>query len=67
MLAGLMCPVFYLAPKPFVVLELKEWKGVQWSFVPQPGMKIIFTDPILKDVAEALAFPLGKAGNAITA
>lgn len=41
--------------KPFVIPEIKEWKGAQGSFVPGPGMKIICTDPCLTEVAEALA------------
>ena len=48
-------PAFSLTPKPFVIPEIKEWKGEQGSFVPQSGMKIICTDPGLGAVAEALA------------
>lgn len=41
--------------KPFVVPELKEWKGKEGFFVPDGGMRIVYDEPVLQDIAGQLA------------
>ena len=41
--------------KPFVIPELKEWKGKTGNFVPTPQLRIVYGDPVLKEVATAFA------------
>lgn len=44
-------------PKPFVVPELKEWKGSKGSFTPSESSRIVYPEkyPDLKNVANAFA------------
>jgi hexosaminidase len=53
------------SPKPFVVPELKEWKGSNGFFVPSSSMKIIYTsnDKQLITVAQQFADDYQKMFN----
>lgn len=42
-------------PKPFVIPELREWKGTKGAFVPDAKTRIIYQQPELKHVATALS------------
>ena len=41
--------------KPFVIPEVKEWKGGDGHFVPDGGMRITYRDDALHDAAQAMA------------
>lgn len=41
--------------KPFVIPELKEWKGKEGTFIPSEKSRIMYGDSSLKQVAEAFA------------
>lgn len=41
--------------KPFVVPELKEWKGKAGAFVPGEQLRIVYDNQALRQVAEAFA------------
>lgn len=41
--------------KPFVIPELKEWKGKTGNFVPASQLRIVYGEPALKEVATAFA------------
>lgn len=42
-------------PKPFVIPELREWKGTKGAFVPDAKTRIVYQQPELKHVATALS------------
>lgn len=46
--------------KPFVIPELKEWKGKEGAFVPSADMRVVYTDEALRAVAEAFAADYGQ-------
>ena len=46
--------------KPFVVPELKEWKGSKGDFVPSSDMRVVYADEALRAVAEAFAADYGQ-------
>lgn len=46
--------------KPFVIPELKEWKGKEGAFVPSADMRVVYTDGALRAVAEAFAADYGQ-------
>ena len=41
--------------KPFVIPELKEWKGAEGRFLPAADMRVVYGQPSLRPVAEAFA------------
>ena len=41
--------------KPFVIPELKEWKGAEGRFLPAADMRVVCGQPSLRAVAEAFA------------
>lgn len=41
--------------KPFVIPELKEWKGGKGYFIPTGEARIIYTDSTLREIAEQFA------------
>ena len=41
--------------KPFVIPELKEWKGAEGRFLPAADMRVVCGHPSLRPVAEAFA------------
>lgn len=41
--------------KPFVIPELKEWKGGRGFFVPDTSLRVVYDDLVLQTVAEAFA------------
>ena len=47
-------------PKPFVIPELKEWKGKEGAFVPSADMRVVYADEDLRAVAEAFAADYGQ-------
>lgn len=46
--------------KPFVIPELKEWKGKEGAFVPSADMRVVYADEALRAVAEAFAADYGQ-------
>lgn len=46
--------------KPFVIPELKEWKGKEGAFVPSADMRVVYADEVLRAVAEAFAADYGQ-------
>lgn len=46
--------------KPFVVPELKEWKGSEGVFIPSADMRVVYTQDALRSVAEAFAADYGQ-------
>lgn len=46
--------------KPFVIPELKEWKGKEGAFVPLADMRVVYADEALRAVAEAFAADYGQ-------
>ena len=46
--------------KPFVVPELKEWKGDEGVFIPSADMRVVYTQDALRSVAEAFAADYGQ-------
>lgn len=46
--------------KPFVIPELKEWKGKEGTFVPSADMRVVYADEALRAVAEAFAADYGQ-------
>ena len=46
--------------KPFVIPELKEWKGKEGAFVPSADMRVVYTDEALRAVGEAFAADYGQ-------
>lgn len=46
--------------KPFVVPELKEWKGSKGDFVPSSDMRVVYADEALRAVVEAFAADYGQ-------
>lgn len=46
--------------KPFVIPELKEWKGKEGAFVPSADMRVVYADEDLRAVAEAFAADYGQ-------
>ena len=53
--------------KPFVVPELKEWKGSKGDFVPSSEMRVVYADEALRAVAEAFAADYGQMFGAAPA
>ena len=53
--------------KPFVIPELKEWKGKEGAFVPSADMRVVYTDEALRAVAEAFAADYGQMFGAAPA
>ena len=53
--------------KPFVVPELKEWKGSKGDFVPSSDMRVVYADEALRAVAEAFAADYGQMFGAAPA
>lgn len=53
--------------KPFVVPELKEWKGSKGDFVPSSEMRVVYADEALRAVAEAFAADYGQMFGATPA
>lgn len=43
--------VYALNEKPFVIPELKEWKGADGMFQPSADMRIVCGEPALRAVA----------------
>ena len=41
--------------KPFVIPELKEWKGGKGYFIPAGEARIVYTDSTLREIAEQFA------------
>lgn len=41
--------------KPFVIPELRDWKGGKGSFMPQASTRIVYADPSLAEVARDFA------------
>lgn len=41
--------------KPFVIPELKEWKGGKGYFIPTGEARIVYTDSTLREIAEQFA------------
>ena len=52
--------VYALNEKPFVIPELKEWKGADGMFQPSADMRIVCGEPALRTVAEAFAADYGQ-------
>lgn len=52
--------VYALNEKPFVIPELKEWKGADGMFQPSADMRIVCGEPALRAVAEAFATDYGQ-------
>lgn len=52
--------VYALNEKPFVIPELKEWKGADGMFQPSTDMRIVCGEPALRAVAEAFAADYGQ-------
>lgn len=52
--------VYALNEKPFVIPELKEWKGADGMFQPSADMRIVCGEPALRAVAEAFAADYGQ-------
>lgn len=59
---GTLCLLLYIAleisaqnTKPFVIPELKEWKGKEGYFVPNSQLRIIYNEPALQKIAETFA------------
>ncbi len=46
--------------KPFVVPELKEWKGSEGAFIPSADMSVVYAQDALRSVAEAFAADYGQ-------
>lgn len=46
--------------KPFVVPELKEWKGNEGAFIPSADMRVVYAQDALRSVAEAFAADYGQ-------
>ena len=46
--------------KPFVVPELKEWKGSEGAFIPSADMRFVYAQDALRSVAEAFAADYGQ-------
>lgn len=46
--------------KPFVVPELKEWKGDEGAFIPSADMRVVYAQDALRSVAEAFAADYGQ-------
>lgn len=46
--------------KPFVVPELKEWKGSEEVFTPSADMRVVYAQEALRSVAEAFAADYGQ-------
>lgn len=46
--------------KPFVVPELKEWKGSEGVFIPSADMRVVYAQDALRSVAEAFAADYGQ-------
>lgn len=46
--------------KPFVVPELKEWKGDEGAFIPSADMRVVYAQEALRSVAEAFAADYGQ-------
>lgn len=46
--------------KPFVVPELKEWKGSEGAFIPSADMRVVYAQDALRSVAEAFAADYGQ-------
>lgn len=46
--------------KPFVVPELKEWKGGEGVFIPSADMRVVYAQEALRSVAEAFAADYGQ-------
>ena len=53
--------------KPFVVPELKEWKGSKGDFVPSSDMRVVYADEALRAVAEAFSADYGQMFGAAPA
>ncbi|WP_307759201.1 family 20 glycosylhydrolase [uncultured Mediterranea sp.] len=53
--------------KPFVIPELKEWKGKEGAFVPSADMRVVYADEALRAVAEAFAADYGQMFGAAPA
>lgn len=53
--------------KPFVVPELKEWKGSKGDFVPSSDMRVVYADEALRAVVEAFAADYGQMFGAAPA
>lgn len=53
--------------KPFVVPELKEWKGSKGDFVPSSDMRVVYADEALRAVAEVFAADYGQMFGAAPA
>lgn len=52
---GAMAAPKSVNPKPFVVPELREWRGAEGQFTPTATMRIVYNNPALADVAAELA------------
>lgn len=59
---GTLCLLLFIAlgavaqnAKPFVIPELKEWKGKDGFFVPATQPRIVYGDPSLQTIAETFA------------
>lgn len=57
-----LCALWFVAPsasaqntKPFVIPELKEWKGKTGYFVPSEQLRIVYGDAALQDIAGQFA------------
>lgn len=46
--------------KPFVIPELKEWKGSEEVFTPSADMRVVYAQEALRSVAEAFAADYGQ-------
>ena len=46
--------------KPFVIPELKEWKGSEGVFIPSADMRVVYAQDALRSVAEAFAADYGQ-------
>ena len=46
--------------KPFVIPELKEWKGSEGVFTPSADMRVVYAQEALRSVAEAFAADYGQ-------
>lgn len=46
--------------KPFVIPELKEWKGSEGVFTPSADMRVVYVQEALRSVAEAFAADYGQ-------
>ncbi len=53
--SALFVEIYSLNKKPFVIPEIKEWKGGEGDFILTPKSKVLYTDACLQTVAEALA------------